>query len=84
MYPPRPILRTLPEFAGTAVSGARASAALIAFVVAEYLGGRSLRELAEPTGRSHGAVRNILQRTGVYRRAAGAPPVSTVPITDVT
>jgi hypothetical protein len=81
MYPPRPTLRPLPEFAGTAVPGARASAALIAFVVAEYLGGRSLRQLAELTDRSHGAVRNILQRAGVYRRAAGAPPVPVGPIT---
>jgi transposase len=53
------------------VPGARASTALIAYVVAQYQGGRSLRQIAELTDRSHSAVRNLLHRAGVYRRAAG-------------
>jgi hypothetical protein len=84
MYPPRPTLRPLPEFAGTAIPGARASTALIAYVVNEYLGGRSLRQLAELTDRSHCAVRNILQRAGGYRRATGAPLVPAAPVTRLT
>ena len=46
------------------------------YIVREYQAGRSLRELAEITGRSHGAVRNILQRAGVPRRGPGAPQVN--------
>lgn len=42
------------------------------FIVHEYLAGRSLRELIEITGRSHGAVRDELQRAGVPRRGRGA------------
>lgn len=41
----------------------------------EYVVGQSLRELAEITGRSHGAVRNILQRAGVPRRGRGGLPL---------
>jgi hypothetical protein len=76
-YPPRPQLQPLPRFAGTATS--RPDAALLAdleaFVVAEYNVGRSLREIAELTDRSHGGSRNLLQRRGVHRRCAGAQPL---------
>ncbi|WP_442929165.1 helix-turn-helix domain-containing protein [Modestobacter sp. VKM Ac-2985] len=43
-----------------------------AFVRDEYAAGRSLREIAELTGRSHSAVRNILDKHGVERRPVGA------------
>ncbi|WP_442929949.1 helix-turn-helix domain-containing protein [Modestobacter sp. VKM Ac-2979] len=43
-----------------------------AFVLERYAGGRSLREIAELTDRSFSAVRNILDKHGVRRRAAGA------------
>jgi hypothetical protein len=50
-YPPRPQLRPLPAFAGTARSGTvpsqRLQAQLEAFVLAEYAAGRSLRQIAE-------------------------------------
>jgi transcription initiation factor TFIIIB Brf1 subunit/transcription initiation factor TFIIB len=62
----------LPEFAGQNRTGVAASAELIAFVVKQYANGRSLREIAELTDRTHGAVRNILDRAGVPRRSRGA------------
>ena len=40
--------------------------------MAEYAAGRSLRELAELTDRSHSAVRNILDKHGIGRRGTGA------------
>jgi hypothetical protein len=50
-YPPRPQLRPLPTFAGTARTGTVPSAQLQAqledFVLAEYAAGRSLRQIAE-------------------------------------
>jgi hypothetical protein len=43
------------------------------FVVRAYVeDGRSLREIAELTGRSFSAVWNILQRSGHLRRGVGA------------
>ena len=73
-YPPRPQLRPLPEFAGTAVSrpAPAVQARVEAFVLEQYAGGRSLREIAELTDRSHSAVRNILDKHGVGRRGRGA------------
>ncbi len=73
-YPPRPQLRPLPEFAGTAVSrpDPAVQARVEAFVLEQYAGGRSLREIAELTDRSHSAVRNILDKHGVHRRGRGA------------
>lgn len=73
-YPPRPQLKPLPEFAGTAVSrpDPEVQRRVESFVQSEYAAGRSLREIAELTDRSHSAVRNILQRNGVLRRAVGA------------
>ena len=41
----------------------------------QYADGRSLREIAELTDRSHGAVRNILDKHGVRRCGPGAAVV---------
>jgi hypothetical protein len=73
-YPPRPQLRPLPEFAGTAVSRPDlvVQARVEAFVLEQYAVGRSLREIAELTDRSFSAVRNILDKHGVRRRERGA------------
>ncbi|PKZ40776.1 hypothetical protein CYJ76_11245 [Kytococcus schroeteri] len=54
---------------GTAFSGHRIDPAVRDFIVRVYQAGRSLRELAEITDRTHGAVRNVLDRAGVPRRA---------------
>jgi hypothetical protein len=73
-YSPRPELRPLPEFAGTASPrpDPATQARVEIFVVEQYAAGRSLRELAELTDRSFSAVRNILRRHGVHRRGTGA------------
>jgi hypothetical protein len=72
-YPPRPQLRPLPAFAGTARTGTvpsqRLQAQLEAFVLAEYGAGRSLRQIAELIDRSPTAVRRVLDKHGV----PGAP-----------
>lgn len=76
-YPGRKVHKTLPEFEGTnrvkqtQVERAR----LLEFVAAEYRAGRSLRELAELTGRTQTAVRRALDRAGVPRRGSGAPRI---------
>jgi hypothetical protein len=69
-YPPRP----QPEFVGTAVPrpDPAVQARVERFVLEQYAGGRSLREIAELTDRSFSAVRNILSKHGVGRRAVGA------------
>ena len=76
-YPPRPQLRPLPTFAGTARSGTvlsqRLQAQLEAFVLGEYAAGRSLRQIAELIDRSPTAVRRVLDKHRVPRRAVGAP-----------
>lgn len=76
-YPPRPQLRPLPEFAGTAVSrpDPLVQTRVESFVLEQYAAGRSLREIAELTDRSHSAVRNILDKHGMQRRGSGAAPV---------
>lgn len=75
-YPGRPVRRPLERFAGTGGhGGAAADAALVAFVLEEYAAGRSLREIAELTDRSHSAVRYLLDRRGVLRRGRGARPL---------
>lgn len=52
-YPPRPQLRPLPEFAGTRDSThPLLQARLEAFIVGQYVEGRSLREIAELVDRS--------------------------------
>jgi hypothetical protein len=73
-YPPRPQLRPLPEFSGTASPrpDPTVQARVEAFIVEQYAAGRSSRQLAEPTDRSFSAVRNILSKHGVHRRGSGA------------
>lgn len=76
-YHARPVLDVLPEFAGTNTprgQTAKQRARLIEFVVTEYAAGRSLRELAELTGRSQTAVRRALDQGGLERRGRGARP----------
>jgi helix-turn-helix protein len=77
-YPPRPQLRPLPEFIGTALTRPDPSvqARVERFVLDQYAAGRSLRELAELTDRSFSAVRNTLDKHGVPRRGSGAPSVT--------
>ena len=76
-YPPRPQLRPLPAFAGTARTGTvpspRLQARLESFVLAEYAAGRPLRQIGELIDRSLTSVRRVLDKHGVHRRAAGAP-----------
>jgi DNA-binding NarL/FixJ family response regulator len=64
----------MPAFVGTALSrpDPAVQARVEAFVLEQYAGGRSLREIAELTDRSHSAVRNILDKHGVRRRERGA------------
>ncbi|WP_138733088.1 helix-turn-helix domain-containing protein [Modestobacter excelsi] len=73
-YPPRPQLSPLSDFAGTAVSrpDPAVQARVERFVLEQYATGRSLREIAELTDRSFSAVRKILDKHGVHRRAVGA------------
>lgn len=73
-YPPRPQLRPLTEFAGTADPrpDPAVQARVEVFIVEQYLAGRSLRELSELTDRSFSAVRNILAKRDIHRRGAGA------------
>src|SRR3712207_6533608 len=77
-YPPRPQLRPLAEFAGTASPrpDPTMQARVERFILEQYAAGRSLRELAELTDRSFSAVRNILKKYGVIRRGVGAVPVA--------
>ncbi|WP_299956726.1 helix-turn-helix domain-containing protein [uncultured Modestobacter sp.] len=77
-YPPRPQLRPLAEFAGTAVPrpDPAVQARVERFILDGYSAGRSLRELAELSDRSHSAVRNILDKHGVRRRPTGAAAMS--------
>lgn len=76
-YPGRKVHPILPEFRNTA--GTRQSpeqrAQLLAFVTEQYRAGRSLRELAELTGRTQTAIRRALDQAGVRRRGAGAPMI---------
>jgi Helix-turn-helix domain len=76
-YPSQPVPEVLRQLRGTAT--VRQTAAqrrrLIEFVTAEYQGSRSLRELAEQTGRTQTAVRRARDEAGVARRGRGAQPV---------
>ena len=76
-YPPRPQLRPLPEFVGTAVPRPDpvVQARVERFVLEQYAAGRSLRQIAELTDRSVSAVRKILDKHGVHRRPTGAAAV---------
>jgi len=73
VYPGRPVLRPLPQYAGGGRPGAYADPDLVAFVLEQYAAGRSLREIAELTDRSHGGIRNLLEGRGVLQRARGTP-----------
>lgn len=76
-YPGRKLHQVLPEFASS--NSTRQTPAqrtrLVAYVTREYEAGRSLRELAELTGRTQTAVRRALDEAGVRRRGPGAQPV---------
>lgn len=71
------VLATLPHFVGTNVTRPTPEQrrALVAFVVAQYQAGRSLREVAKLTGRTQTAVRRALDEAGVARRLRGAYPI---------
>src|SRR3954451_25172048 len=73
-YPSRPVLETLPEFAGTNVvkPTPEQRAALLEFVAQQYRSGRSLRELAELTGRSETSFGRPLAEAAVPRRSPAA------------
>lgn len=74
-YHSRPVLDVLPEFVGTNTThqSLEQRARLLEFVAVEYGNGRSLRELAELTGRTQTAIRRALDQAGVVRRRRGAP-----------
>lgn len=77
-YPSRPALDVLPEFENsnhTRLQTSEQRARLREFIVEQYQAGRSLRELAELTGRSQTAVRRSLDEAGVPRRGRGARQV---------
>ncbi|MER7070988.1 helix-turn-helix domain-containing protein [Terrabacter sp. NPDC000476] len=76
-YPDRPVLEVLPEFVGTASTHQTPEqrARLIAFCAEQYADGRSIRQLAELTGRTQTAVRRALDQAGVHRRGRGAPSI---------
>jgi predicted transcriptional regulator len=80
VYPPRPTLRTLPEFVGSASTRPTPERRrqFLEFVRMHYPAGRSLRELAEMTGRTQTAVRRALDELGIARRGRGAPKVPPV------
>jgi hypothetical protein len=65
------------QFRGTNSTrpSAQQRASLVTFVATQYKAGRSLRELAELTGRSQTAIRRALDAAGVPRRSRGAYPV---------
>ena len=80
-YPPRPTLKPLEEFQGTATvrQTPEQRQRLLTYVAQQYQDGRSLREIAELTDRTQSAVRRALQQAGVPRRPRGATPVNKQP-----
>lgn len=76
-YPDRKVHDVVPAFGGTNTvkQTPEQRARLIEFVAREYQEGRSLRELAELTGRTQTAVRRALDEAGVRRRGRGAQPI---------
>lgn len=79
-YPNRPVLDVLPQFRDTNLSRGQTPAQrqeLLDFVTEQYEAGRSLRELAELTGRTQTAIRRALDQAGIARRPTGAPRTST-------
>lgn len=77
VYPGRPTLKVLARFVGTAGvhQTPQQRQQLRLYVATEYAAGRSLRELAELTGRTQTAIRRALEEEGVPRRGRGAPRV---------
>ena len=75
VYHGRRVHDVLPEFVGSNVvrQTAEQRATLLKFVAREYPAGRSLRELAELTGRTQTAIRRALTELGIPRRERGAP-----------
>ena len=71
-------MTSCPQFAGTNVikPTAEQRAELLVFVAKEYPAGRSLRELAELTGRTQTAVRRALDELGIQRRSRGAGSIT--------
>lgn len=79
-YPSRPVLDVLPQFRDTNLprgQTAEQRQELLDFVTEQYEAGRSLRELAELTGRTQTAVRRALDQAGIARRPIGAPRTTT-------
>jgi hypothetical protein len=78
VYPGRKLHVVRPEFAGTNVTRPTAEqrAQLLAYVAREYPAGRSLRELAELTGRTQTAIRRALDELGISRRGRGATVIA--------
>jgi ATP-dependent exoDNAse (exonuclease V) alpha subunit len=78
VYPGRKVHDVLPQFANTKVikPTAEQRALLLAYVATEYPAGRSLRELAELTGRTQTAIRRALDEMGVSRRRRGAATIA--------
>jgi hypothetical protein len=72
-YPGRPTLSVLAEFVGTATirQTAQQRARLLTFCSEEHAAGRSIRELAELTGRTQSAVRRALDSAGVDSAPSG-------------
>ena len=74
-YPGRPVQKVLRQFVGTGGphQSAQQRQQLLDFVSREYEAGRSLRELAELTGRTQTAIRRALDQAGLPPRGRGAP-----------
>lgn len=72
------MFEVLPQFRGTASVRQTATERLrlIEFVAGKHQRGRSLRELAEQTGRTQAVVRRALGQEGVARLGRGAQPVT--------
>jgi hypothetical protein len=68
--PCRPVLETLPQCRGTNTSRRTPAQReeLLTFVAEQYDAGRSLRELAELTGRTQTAIRQALDEARIHRR----------------
>ncbi|WP_084108715.1 helix-turn-helix domain-containing protein [Knoellia aerolata] len=77
-YPGRPVLEPVPRFRGTNTirQTPEQRRVLVEFASREYAAGRSLRQIAELTGRTQAAIRRALDQAGVPRRGPGAPVLS--------
>lgn len=76
-YLSRPRLEVLPQFRGDVKTHHQwfQLARLDRFVAEQYRAGRSLREIAELTGRTQKSIRDSLDRSGTPRRGRGAQPI---------